>query len=167
MYLWLDMLSRVLLSVILAAATAGLARAGATTPTLIVQAADPGLAIPGAQRLMTFSVAYDYANAIQADYDIELIVFQGSTFARYPISGAVRVGTSSALADGLSVVDLPALEAASSPAPASVQVVTIEPTRVTVTLPATFSSGSGATAVLAATVDEGVILSNPLAFNVP
>lgn len=161
------MLSRLVVSAILVAATAGLARAGATTPTLIVQSADAGLAIPGAQRLVTFSVAYDYSNAVQADYDIELIVFQGSAFARFPISGPARTGTSAALGDGLTVADLPALDAASSPAPASVRVVTIEPTRLTVTLPATFSSGSGANAVLAATVDEGPILSNPLLFNVP
>jgi hypothetical protein len=167
MYLRGNMLSRLALSVILVVATAVLARAGATTPTLIVQSADTGSAISGAQRLVTFRVAYDYGNAIQADYDIELIVFQGSAFARYPISGAARIGTSGVLADGLSVADLAAVDAASAPAPAGVRIATIEPARVTVTLPVTFSSEGQATAVLVATVDEGVILSNPLGFDVP
>ena len=167
MYLRTDMLGRMLLSAILIAATAGFARAGATTPTLIVQSADSGFAISGAQRLVTFRMAYDYGNAIQADYDIELVVFQGSAFVRYPISGAARIGTSGVLADGLTVADLAAVDAASAPAPAGVRVVTIEPTRVTVALPASFGSGAPATAVLVATVDEGVILSNPLGFDVP
>ena len=167
MYLGSDMLNRLVRSAILVVATAGVARAGATTPTLIVQAAEAGSGIPGALRLMTFHVAYDYSNAIQADYDVELIVFQGNSFVRFPISGAARFGSSSALADGFTVSDLPALDAASSPTPDSTRVVTIEPTRLTVSLPASFGSGGGADVVLAATVDEGVIQSNPLHFILP
>ena len=162
------MLSRILLSAILVAATAGLACAGATTPTLIVQSANvTGPYGVGAGPLVNFTVAYDYSNAVQADYDVELIVYQGSAFARFPVSGAARVGSSVALGDGLAVSDLPTLDAASTPAPASVRVVTIEPTRIGVTLPATFASGSNATAVLVAAVDEGTILSNPLLFSMP
>jgi hypothetical protein len=162
MYLRGNMLSRLALSVILVVATAAFARAGATTPTLIVQSASMP---PGSTRLVSFAVAYDYSNAIQANYDIELIVFQGNSFARFPVSGAARVGSSAALADGLAVADLPALDAASTPAPDGVRVVTIEPTRLAVML--TTFTGGAATAVLAATVDEGVILSNPLSFNLP
>lgn len=161
------MLSRVILSAILVAATAGLARAGATTPTLIVQSANViGPLDGGAGPLANFTVVYDHSNAVQADYDIELIVFQGPAFARFPISGAVRTGTSTALDDGLALSDLPALEAASAPAPPAVRVVTIEPTRIGVALPATFDTGN-AIAVLVATVDEGTILSNPLMFGLP
>ena len=158
--------SRILLSAILVAAMAGLARAGATTPTLAVQTAT-GTFSAGSKRLISFSVAYDYSNAIQADYDVELIVFQGNSFVRFPVSGTARVGSSAALGDGLTASDLPALDAASSPASDDVRLVTVEPTRLTVTLPATFASQSGANVVLVATVDEGTILSNPLFFNVP
>ena len=154
--------SRILLSAILVAATTGLVWGGATTPTLIVQSASMP---PSSSRVVSFTVAYDYSNAIQADYDVELIVFQGNSFARFPVSGAARVGSSPALADGITGSDLPALDAASTPAPDGVRVMTIEPTRLTVML--TPFGGGEATAVLAATVDEGVILSNPLLFNLP
>src|SRR5262245_55671404 len=137
MYGRMGMPSRLIASAILVLATVGLVRAGATTPTLIVQSANvTGPFGVGAGALVSFTVAYDYSNAVQADYDVELIVYQEDSFARFPISGSARVGSSAALADGLAVSDLPALDAASTPAPASVRVVTIEPTQIRVALPA-------------------------------
>ena len=154
---------RVLLAVVLILATSRLLQAGATTPTLALSSATASVVEPG-NRLVRFEAAYDYSNAVQADYDLELIVFQGKQFARYPVSGPVRVGSSAALADGLAASDLPALDAASTPAPADVRVVEIGPTAITVRVPL---FAGGATAVLVATVDEGIVLSNPLAFVLP
>jgi hypothetical protein len=154
---------RISLAVVLTFATTRLLQAGATTPTLALSSATATFIDTGI-RLARFEAAYDYSNAVQADYDLELIVFQGESFARYPLSGPVRVGTSTALADGLTASDLPALDAASTPAPANVRLVEIGPTEITVRVPL-FSGG--ATAVLVATVDEGIVLSNPLVFVLP
>lgn len=139
------------------------AGAGATTPDLILSA---GTGTAGAVRTLRVEAAYDYANAVQADYDIELIVFQGTTFARFPLSGTVRTGVSPALADGLQVSDLPALDAAGGPAPAGARLVGFDASSITVVLPATFQAGP-ATAALAATVDEGPLVSNPLVVVLP
>jgi hypothetical protein len=158
-----NMRCRILLAVVLTFATTRLLRAGATTPTLALSSAAATVVDAGI-RSARFEAAYDYSNAVQADYDLELIVFQGENFARYPVSGPARVGSSTALADGLTAGDLPTLEAASTPAPADVRVVEIGPTEITVRLP--LLTG-GATAVLVATVDEGIVLSNPLTFVLP
>lgn len=141
----------------------GLARAGATTPDLILSG---GTGTAGSVRTLRVDAAYDYSNALQADYDIELIVFQGTTFARFPLSGIARTGTSPALSDGLGVGDLPALDAASGPAAASVRVVAFDASSIVVALPDTFEAGS-ITASLAATVDEGPLVSNPLVVVLP
>lgn len=159
------MLRPAFLAVVLASFAPSVARAGATTPTLLIQSASVVVTDAGA-RTATFAVAYDYSNAVQADYDLELIVYQGERFARFPISGPAQVGTSAALGDGLEVADLPALDAAAGPAGPGVRIVTLQPTRLVVALPASFSPGP-ATAAFVAGVDEGTILSNPLGFVVP
>jgi len=159
------MLRLALTSALLVFATTAPCQAGATTPTLALSAGNAVTATNGL-RLATFSASYDYSNAVQADYDLELIVFQGTTFARYPVSGPVRIGTSATLTDGLAVGDLAALDAAGAPAPVNVRVVAVAPTEMSVVLPANFST-SNATAVLVATVDEGPVLSNPLVFALP
>jgi hypothetical protein len=156
--------ARLLLAAVALLPLAGSAMAGATTPTLLVASAT--VVGSGAARTVTFDVAYDYENAVQADYEIELVVFQGRDFARYPISGTARVGSSAALDDGLAAADLPALDAAATPAPATVRPVVIAADRVTVSLPASFAPGS-ATVAFVATVEEGVVLSNPLDFTLP
>jgi hypothetical protein len=138
--------------------------AGATTPTLVVATGTVTAASGG--RTATFEAAFDYENAVQADYDLELIVVQGRQFARYPVSGAPRVGESAALDDVLALGDLPALDAASTPAPAGVRVLSVGPSSMSVVFPATIGAGQ-ASAALAATVDEGPLLSNPLVVMVP
>lgn len=145
--------------------SAARARAGATTPSLVLATGDV-LAQVGGGRTAVFGAAFDHTNAVQADYDLELVVWQGRRFARFPVSGGARVGETAALDDGLGAADLPNLDAASGPAPATVRLVTLATDGMRVSLPATFTAGS-ATAALVATVDEGIVLSNPLVFTVP
>jgi hypothetical protein len=144
---------------------ARLAWAGATTPDLILASGSTMLGSGGVWTL-SLTAAYDYSNAVQAAYDLELIVHQGQTFVRFPLSGSARTGMSPALADGLGTADLPALDAASALAPAGVRVVSFDATSIIVTLPPSFQAGA-VTASLAATVDEGPVLSNPLGLVLP
>jgi hypothetical protein len=159
------MVRHLTLAVLTVLASTRLVQAGATTPTLVLASGTATVSSSGV-RVVRFEAAYDYSNAVQADYDLEVIVFQNQTFARYPVSGPVRVGSTPAVADGLAATDLPALDAAGSPAPSSVRVVALGPAEITVALPDTFSAAA-ATAALVATVDEGTVLSNPLGFVLP
>lgn len=155
----------VLALLLLLVTTPAPACAGATTPTLILTTGS-ALTQGGSARTATFGAAFDHSNAIQADYDLELVVWQGRHFARYPISGGVRVGESAVLDDGLDAGDLAALDAAGTPAPGDVRLVALSPASMSVSLPGGFAAGS-ATAALAATVEEGIVLSNPLVFTLP
>jgi hypothetical protein len=159
------MTMRLIALVLLLAATPAGVHAGATTPTLIL-ATGAVLGDAGSPRTAVFGATFDHTNAVQADYDLELVVWQGRRFARFPISGATRTGESAALDDGLAAADLPALDAAGAAASAVVRLVALGTDAMTVTLPDTFAAGS-ATAALVATVDEGVVLSNPLSFVLP
>lgn len=165
MYVVSTMARLLTLLVLAVLATPALTRAGATTPTLVL-ATGSVLTQPGAAPTATFGATFDHSNAIQADYDLELLVWQGRRFARYPISGGARIGESAALDDGFDAADLPALDAASAPAPGDVRLVTLAPVSMSVALPGVFASGS-ASAALVATVDEGTVLSNPLTFALP
>jgi hypothetical protein len=159
------MTKRLFALLLVLAATPGGLRAGATTPTLVLAT---GIVLGGAgsPRAATFGATFDHSNAVQADYDLELIVWQGRRFVRFPISGAARIGESAALDDGLAAADRPALDTASGAAPGVVRLVALTTDAMTVTLPDTFAAGS-ATAALLATVDEGIVLSNPLSFVLP
>src|SRR5262249_21372026 len=89
------------------------ARAGFTSPPLILSGA--GGAEAGGQRSASLRGTFDFENAVQLPgYPISLIVFQGTTFVRYPFTGAPVTGTSAVLADGiLTEAEVPSLDPAS------------------------------------------------------
>jgi len=138
-------------------------RAAATTPTLILTTAAPAVA-KGA-RSVAFEGSFDFPNALEVGYPLELVIFQGAHFVRYPVAGTAHVGDSAGLLAG-HLDDLPTFDLEGAEAPDDVRIVPVVPDRLRVTLPATFTAGR-ATAVLFASVPHGAVVSNPIVFLLP
>ena len=147
------------------AIAASAAFAGFTSPTLVLSAAhgDAGTAGRGA----AFEGEFDFPNAVEVGYPLSLVVFQGTTFARYPAAAPPVTGTSATLGDGvLAENELDTLDAAGSAADASVRIVSMTPTSIRVTLPSTFASGAAA-GVLYTILPDGDVVSNVVGFVLP
>ena len=140
-------------------------QAAATKPTLVI-ASGAGEST-GDARAAVFEVSFDFLNAVQVAYPLNLVVFQGTHFVRYPASGPAVTGDSAALADGTLVDgEVAAFMGEGVPASAEVRIVTIAADRLRVALPRTFAAGS-TTGVLFATLPEGDALSNAVTFILP
>ena len=139
--------------------------AGATSPTLVLSAAVATAAANA--RAVALEGSFDFHNAVQVGYPLEIVVFQGTRFARYPIAGSTVSGVSGALADGqLTEAEVPSLLGAGAPAAAGVRIVTMTGAGLRVTLPVEFVAGP-ARAVLFTVLAEGTVLSNPIDFVLP
>jgi len=156
---------RLLSLLVVSALAASIAIAGFTSPTLVLSAArgDAGPAGRGA----AFEGDFDFPNAVEVGYPLSLVVFQGTTFARYPAAAPPVTGTSPTLGDGvLAEAELAALDAAGGAADPSVRIVTMTPSTIRVTLPATFASGP-ASGVLYTILSDGSVVSNVVSFVLP
>ena len=141
------------------------AHAAATKPTLVI-ASGVGEGT-GDARAAVFEVSFDFLNAVQVAYPLQLVVFQGTHFVRYPASGPAVVGDSTALADGvLSDAEVAAFMGEGTPAPAEVRIVTVAADHLRVALPRTFAAGA-TTGELFAPLSEGNALSNTVTFSLP
>jgi hypothetical protein len=149
----------------LTAAAPARLRASGTSPALVLSAA-AGAAV-GGQRSVALDGSFDFANAVQVAYPLDLVVFQGSRFVRYRVPGAAVAGDSPELADGqLSSDELDAFGREGSAAPAGVRIVTLVTDRIRVALPAGFAAGP-TTAILYAVLPDSPVLSNPIDFTLP
>lgn len=156
---------RLLLQMIVLAVATTAAHAGFTSPTLVLSAARGEAGTSG--RGAAFEGSFDFPNAVEVGYPLSLVVFQGTTFARYPAAAAPVTGTSAALGDGvLDETELAAFTNAGAAADASVRIVTMTPSAIRVTLPATFTSGP-ASAELFTILSDGSVVSNVVAFVLP
>src|SRR5439155_965592 len=78
----------------------------------------------GDQRSVALEGSFDFANAVQVAYPLNLVVFQGSRFVRYRVPGAAVAGDSPELADGqLTADELDAFGQEGSAAAAAVRIV--------------------------------------------
>ena len=140
------------------------ARAGFTTPTLVLTEAS--VAEADGARVATFDAAFDFPNAVQTGYRVSLVVYQGTRFVRFPVSGQVMEGTSAILSDGLLAdTEVSALFASGSPT-ATARILQIERDRIAVSLPPDFAAGA-ASAVLATMPSEGAAVSNTIGLVLP
>ena len=146
-------------------ATPAVVFAGATSPTLVLSAAT-GEVTRGAHTVQ-LEGDFEFGNAVQVGYPLEVVVFQKAHFVRFPIAGAPVTGTSPTLNDGVLVEgEVPAFLGAGGPAPPAIRIVTIAPSSLRLTVPSTFKAGP-ATALLFTVLPEGTVLSNPLDFVLP
>ena len=140
-------------------------RAAATRPTLVLSAA-AGSGVDGA-RAAVFEGTFDFANAIEIGYPLDLVVFQGARFVCYSGDGPVLEGANAVLADGeLTSDELPALMATGSEAGPEVRIVTFASDRLRITLPRSFAAGP-TRAVLFTPNSHGTVVSNPVQFLLP
>lgn len=144
-------------------AIAGLVHAGATSPTLVLGSAETS-SVDGV-RAVTFEASLDFENAVQTGYGLQLIVFQGARFVRYPLAGTPAAGESAVLADGaLEEDEVPAVVGAGTPAAG--RIVSLTPRSLRVVVPSDLPAGA-TTAILAAVLPEHPVVSNPIGFVLP
>ena len=154
-----------LVALALATATPARLRASGTSPALVLSAAAGAAA--GDQRSVALDGSFDFANAVQVAYPLNLVVFQGSRFVRYRVPGAAVAGDSPELADGqLTADELDAFGQEGSAAAAGVRIVTLVTDRIRIALPAGFAAGP-TTAILYAVLPDSPVLSNPIDFTLP
>lgn len=152
-------------ALVLSALATGVALGGATTPSLVLSSAVANRAGAGAS--LTVEGTLDFSNALELGYPIDLLVFQGATFTRFPFAGTPMAGTTSALADGvLAEGEIPTVVAAGTTAPNGVRVITLVRDSIRVALPPSIVAGP-ATAIVFGILTDGTVLSNPIDFVVP
>jgi hypothetical protein len=143
------------------------ARAGATSPTLVVSSAT-AVAVDGV-RSVAIEGTFDFDNAVQTGYALQFIVFQGTTFVRFPVADPPRTGTSEVLADGaVTETEFQSLANAGAAAPAGARIVSLTSRSARLVLPPGFTAGPAT--VMIATIlpnDGDAVLSNPLPFVLP
>src|SRR5439155_260703 len=111
-----------LVALALATAAPPRLRASGTSPALVLSAAAGAAA--GEQRSVALDGSFDFANAVQVAYPLNLVVFQGSRFVRYRVPGDAVAGDSPELADGqLTSDELDAFGREGSAAAAGVRIV--------------------------------------------
>jgi hypothetical protein len=141
-------------------------QAAGTSPTLALVAVDAFASTDGG-RLVTADGAFNFADLVQIPFPAAgLLVTQGAHFARFDVDGGTREGTSALVADGVLPSELPTVLAAGGAAGAPSRVMKIEPSRVSVTLPASFAPGT-ATVVLFAIHENESFVSNALQVELP
>ncbi len=139
--------------------------ASATSPTLVLSA---GQAVQAEGRYtVTIEGTFDFANAVQVGYPLQIVLFQGTRFVRFPLGGTPLTGVAAVLADGrLNASELPALLAAGSPASSEVRLLALTAKTAVLAIPAEFARGA-ATVQTVALLAEHPVLSNPLALVLP
>ena len=149
------------------------ALAGFTSPKLALLGA-AGIVADGA-RSATIQVGdltaqggdLDFPNAVQGGTAVHLVMWQGTSFVRYPLHGPAVGGTSATLADNqVDDLDVATLLGEGSPAATGVRIVSLSATTLVVTLPAGFTAGS-CFAQLIALPTEGAVVSNVVPFTLP
>jgi hypothetical protein len=132
-------------------------RSGATDPVLAVGRLFVQPVGDAAIADLTGTFAFD--DTLQVAFPLNLVVYQGTTFVRLPIGGQVKVGDYPGLADGLSVAEITALEAAGLPSGDS-EILRVEPNRLQASLPDIFVDGIITALVYVELPDEGGFTSN-------
>jgi hypothetical protein len=157
-----------LIGLLLPALLLGAAPAGAagTSPVLTLTAADAFSSTAGG-RLVTADGAFNFDDLVQIPFPAAgLMVVQGAHLARYDVDGGVGEGTSALAADGITPAELATVLAASAPTDPPARLVSVEPHRVAVVLPATFVAGP-ATVLLFAIHENESFVSNAIAVVLP
>jgi hypothetical protein len=133
------------------------ARAGSFEPILAIGQVVARPAGLGAVVEVTGNFGFD--DALQVDFPLNLVVYQGKEFVRYPLGGEPISGTFIPLQNGLVARQIPHLEAKGE-FEAEAEIVRLEPKRLLVSLPPKFEDGSITAILYVVDPIGGPLLSN-------
>jgi len=133
-------------------------RGGSTTPELAV--GEVTISPAGQTSVVEITGTWAFDDIMQVDFPLNIVVSQGSTFVRYEVGAGPESGAFAGLGDGLSVGEIPALEAAGSP-DETARFVILSPHRIVLSVPD--SIGNGPVTVRAyVVVPDYMVISNPV-----
>ncbi len=133
------------------------ARAGSFEPILAIGQVVAQHA--GQSALVEVTGNFGFDDALQVDFPVNLIVYQGKEFVRYPLGGEPSSGTFIPLQSGLEARQIPYLEANSEFEPEA-EIVRLEPKRLLVSLPPKFEDGLITAILYVIDPIQGPFLSN-------
>lgn len=136
---------------------ASAADAGSTDPVLVIGQATASGGSPS--RIVDLLGSWGFDDVLQIDYPLNIVVSQGTSFVRYPVGNTAVAGTFSGFADGLTIGEIAALEAAGTPA-AGAAIVRLSLHEMTLTLPPVFAPGNVDVVLYVSLPYEGTFLSN-------
>ncbi len=128
------------------------AHAAGSAPTLAITSVS-AFETSDAARGTTVSGTFNYDDLLQFSFPAGVIVFQGSEFTRYDLSGTITSGSSALVADGIIDLDIVPLLSVGTPTAAPASIVKLRPGEVSILLPASVVSGS-TSAVLYGVVND-------------
>lgn len=134
-------------------------RAGSTDPTLAI--GQVSVRPAGAASVVEVSGIFGFDDLLQVSFPLNLVVFQGTTFVRYPVGGAPESGTFAGLGDGLQTDELSALESAGVADPGA-ELLRLRPQRLLAALPTSIGDGTVTVVLYVEVPGEGSFLSNAL-----
>jgi len=141
------------------------ASAAGTDPALALSAAQAFRASSGVAAVQV-NGSFNFEDVLQFSFPAGVVVYQGTRFARFEMSGAVVSGSASFLADGLSAAELDTLLGLGTAAPAPAALLQLQPSRALIALPPEFSAGA-ASVLVYAVLENTAFLSNTVACAIP
>lgn len=133
------------------------ARAGSTDPVLLI--GDAVVRGGAAAGLLELTGTWAFDDVLQVSFPLNVVVSQGTTFARYPAGGTARSGSYAGLGDGLAANEITALESAGS-ADAAAAITHIDAHTMKLALPPVFDPGPVRVVLYVRLPGEGSFLSN-------
>ncbi len=135
------------------------ARAGSFEPVLAIGQVVARHA--GQSALVEVTGNFGFDDALQIEFPLNLVVYQGKEFVRYPLGGEPISGTFVPLRSGLQARQIPHLEAKGE-FESEAEIIRLEPNRITVSLPPKFEDGSITAIFYVVGPSQGAFLSNPV-----
>jgi hypothetical protein len=153
-----------LLGLLLLAAPASV-RAGGSSPLLTIATVD---AFASSSGVLSVAVqgSFNFEDVVQGVFPAGVVVFQGTSFARFDQAGSVVAGSAPLLADGLDAAEVPGLLPLGSPAAPPAALTQLRADRVTVVLPPGFAAGTASVVLYAVYQDQG-FASNTVSVTLP
>ncbi|HYC56085.1 MAG TPA: hypothetical protein VEL28_14215 [Candidatus Binatia bacterium] len=112
-----------------------------------------------AAALLELTGTWAFDDVLQVTFPLNVVVSQGSTFARFPAGAPARSGSYAGLSDGLGTGEIDALEKAGASDPAAA-IIHIDGHTMKVALPPVFEAGPVRVLLYVRLPGEGTFLSN-------
>ena len=101
---------------------------------------------------------FGFDDLLQVDFPLNLVIYQGNNFVRYPVGGTPQSGVFQLLGNGVQAREIDHIEGNGEDDPAA-EILQLQPHRLLVSLPPTIGNGP-ITVVLYVELEFGTYLSN-------